>query len=214
MASPIEDIRRGIELILSNTGVEEPKLVIPNWAREAYGWPAVMSLEQVREIDRKLWNMMTPEQRQRSLERVMEAVRMAPSGSNKQPWKFIIVTDPEVKMKLQKVCKNQPFINQAPAAIVACGYDVSYNRGGYMGDMTFLVDVSIAFTHLILAARAEGLGTCWLGDFVNVDVKDLLDIPDDWDVVAVTPIGYPKGEVFKETERRKQMSEIKSIGKF
>ena len=148
------------------------------------------------------------------LSRVMEVVRMAPSGSNKQPWKFIIVTDPEVKMKLQQVCKNQPFINQAPAAIVACGCDVNYNRGGYMGDKTFLVDVSIAFTHLILAARAEGLGTCWLGDFENIGVKNLLSIPDDWDVVAVTPIGYPKGEAFNETDRRKQIFEIKSIGKF
>jgi len=148
------------------------------------------------------------------LNRVMEAVRMAPSGSNKQPWKFIIVTDPEVKEKLQKVCKNQPFISQAPAAIVACGYDVNYNRGGYMGDKTFLVDVSIAFTHLILAARVEGLGTCWLGDFENSGVKDLLGIPEDWDVVAVTPLGYPQGEVFKETDRRKSMSEIKSMDKF
>jgi len=149
-----------------------------------------------------------------ALDRVMEAVRMAPSGSNKQPWKFIIVTDPEVKEKLQKACKNQPFISQAPAAIVACGYDVNYNRGGYMGDKTFLVDVSIAFTHLILAARAEGLGTCWLGDFENSGVKDLLDIPDDWDVVAVTPLGYPQVDAFKETNRRKPMSEIISLGQF
>jgi nitroreductase len=145
---------------------------------------------------------------------VMNAVRMAPSGSNKQPWKFILVKDPELKDRLQKASNNQIFIGEAPAAIVACGYDVSYNRGGYMGEMTFLVDVSIAFTHLVLAARAEGLGTCWLGDFENKEVKELLDVPDDWNVVAVTPIGYPRDDAFVETDRRKPLSEIYSEDKF
>ena len=144
------------------------------------------------------------------LGRVMEAVRMAPSGSNKQPWRFILVSDPGLRGRLVPICNNQSFIGEAPVVVVACGQDVNYNRGGYMGEMTFLVDVSIAFTHMILAARAEGLGTCWIGDFENEKVKELLGIPEDWDVVVVSPLGYPSGNAFKETDRRKPMPEVLS----
>lgn len=101
------------------------------------------------------------------LKRVLEAVRIAPSGSNRQPWKFIIVKDEELKKKVAECCHGQMFITEAPIVIVACGYNIHYNRGGYMGDLSMLVDVSIAMTHLILAARAEGLGTCWIGAFDN-----------------------------------------------
>lgn len=101
------------------------------------------------------------------LNRVLEAARIAPSGSNRQPWKFIVVKDEDLRTKVASACGGQSFIASAPAVIVACGYDINWNRGGYMGAMSMLVDVSIAFTHLILAARAEGLGTCWTGSFDN-----------------------------------------------
>ncbi len=77
-----------------------------------------------------------------------------------------------------------------------------------MGDMSMLVDVSIAIDHLTLAARAEGLGTCWIGLFNNEAVKGLLRIPEDVNVVAVIPIGYPRGKTFKETDSRKKLCEI------
>jgi len=148
------------------------------------------------------------------LNRVLESVRIAPSGSNRQPWEFIIVKDEELKKQMVPVCGNQNFIAEAPLIIVACGYNIHYNRGGYMGEMSMLVDVSIAFTHLVLAARAEGLGTCWIGSFNNEDVKKTLNIPKDVNVVAITPLGYPKYEGFAEPSRRKSISEIVSIDKF
>jgi len=148
------------------------------------------------------------------LSRVLDAARIAPSGSNRQPWKFIIVKDKTLKRRLVTACANQGFIGEAPIVIVACGYNIHYNRGGYMGDMSMLVDVSIAFTHLILAARAEGLGTCWIGSFNNDEVKKILGIPDDVNVVAITPLGYPKDERFTESTNRKSMGEIISIDKF
>ena len=148
-----------------------------------------------------------------ALNRILEAVKMAPSGSNRQPWKFIVVTDSEKRRRLMEICGNQRFVAEAPVAIVGCGKDVKYNRGGYMGDKAFLVDVSIAFTHLILAARAEGLGTCWIGDFENRKVKELFDVPYDYDVVAVTPLGYSDGDAFKETDLRKPFEDVVSRDK-
>jgi nitroreductase len=151
------------------------------------------------------------------LNRVLEAVRVAPSGSNRQPWRFIIVKDKVVKEKLAEACHEQLWIAEAPVVVVACGRNLNYDRGEYMGDMSMLVDVAIAFTHLILAARAEGLGTCWLGSFSNDEVKKLLGVPEeDWNVVAVSPLGYPKNgeKAFTEPKGRKPLSKIVSTDKF
>jgi len=148
------------------------------------------------------------------LNRVLEAVRIAPSGSNRQPWKFIIVQDEALKQKMVSACNNQGFIAEAPLIVVACGSNIHYNRGDYMGDMSMLVDVTIAFTHLVLVARAEGLGTCWIGAFQNEEVKKLLNIPEEYNVVAVTPLGYPKGEAFTEPGPRKNLNEIASTDTF
>jgi nitroreductase len=170
-------------------------------------YEAVMTRRSVRSYKPDL----VPED---ALNRILEAVRMAPSGSNRQPWKFIVVTDSEKRRRLMEICGKQRFVGEAPVAIVGCGKDVKYNRGGYMRDKAFLVDVSIAFTHLLLAARAEGLGTCWIGDFENRKVKELFDVPDDFDVVAVTPLGYPDGDAFKETDMRKPFEDVVSKDKF
>lgn len=148
------------------------------------------------------------------LRNVLEAARIAPSGGNRQPWKFIVMRDEKLKRKVAEACNNQMFISEAPVVIVACGRDIGHNRGGYMGSLSMVMDVSIAVTHIILAARAEGLGTCWIGAFNNEKVKEVLDIPQQYDVVAVTPLGYPKGKAFRESKRRKSLEEIVCYEKF
>lgn len=149
-----------------------------------------------------------------SLNKILETTRIAPSGSNRQPWKFIIVKDDALKKEVAHACSNQLWIAGAPIVIVACGWKIDYSRGEYMGDMSFLVDVSIAFTHLMLAARAEGIGTCWIGAFDNTSIKKLLEIPEDVDVVAVTPLGYPKNAEFSDPGLRKKLDEIISVNKY
>jgi len=140
--------------------------------------------------------------------RVMDAARVAPSGHNRQYWKFYIVESEDKKRKVAEACSGQTWIAEAPEVIVATGWKVPFSRGGYMGDMTFTMDVSIAFTHLILAARAEGLGTCWIGDFSNEKVKEALGLPEKEYVVAVTPIGYPDKGGFTENTSRKKLDEV------
>lgn len=145
------------------------------------------------------------------LNRVLDTARIAPSGANRQPTKFILIKDEDLKRKLVPLCGGQSFLRQASLIIVACGENIHFDRGGYMGDLSMLVDVSIAVDHLTLAARAEGLGTCWIGRFNNEEIKKLLQIPKDVNVVAVLPIGYPRGEAFKEPGARRSLSEIFSI---
>jgi nitroreductase len=142
------------------------------------------------------------------LRRVLDAARVAPSGSNRQPWRFIVIRDQGLKSRLVNSCHGQRLIAQAPVVIAACGRDIAFDRGDWMGQCSMIVDVTIAMDHLILAARAEGLGTCWIGSFNNDQIKALLGIPEGWWVVALTPLGYPEGEAFAETTDRKPLEEI------
>jgi nitroreductase len=143
-----------------------------------------------------------------ALTRVLEAVRMAPSGHNRQSLKFYVVEESEKNEKIAEACSGQKWIAEAPMVIVAVGWKFPSNRGGYIGEMSFTMDVCIAFTHLILAARAEGLGTCWIGDFSNYKVKEILELPEEENVVAITPMGYPDKVVFTENTTRKSLEEI------
>ncbi len=138
-----------------------------------------------------------------AIRRVLDAAGRAPwgdGGSKRPPTRFIVVRDAETRAKLASTCHNQRFIGTAPVVIVACVPETKgYSRGGWMQGYSSLVDASIAFDHLILAARAEGLGTCWIGSFDNAEMKGFFGLPEDVNVVAVTPLGYPDGDLFVDS---------------
>ncbi|OGD28173.1 MAG: nitroreductase [Candidatus Aminicenantes bacterium RBG_13_63_10] len=126
-----------------------------------------------------------------ALGRALEAARLAPSAKNLQPWKFIVIRDLETRRRLAAASAGQSFMAGAPLIIAACGFPgQSYTRlGRYMN--SWPVDVAIAFEHLILQAREDGLGTCWIGAFEEEAVKDILGVPAEVRVLALTPLGYP-----------------------
>lgn len=124
------------------------------------------------------------------IERVLEAVRIAPSAANKQPHRFIVVTDPKMRRALFEAYEREWFVS-APVIIVACGLPQEGYHRPFDGQNYTWVDVGIAFDHLTLAAAALGLGTCWVGAFKKEQVKALLGIPQEADVVAMTPLGFP-----------------------
>ncbi len=170
------------------------------------------------------------------LDRLLNAIRLAPSGGNQQPYKFIVVQDKEIKAKLAAACRWTPgapkgheFIAEAPVAIVAC----SSEKGGISrfyreeGQMTLAlgrdvpaeidrsaagylnlaeIDAAIALDHLILAATEEGLGTCWVAAIDELEVKRLLSVPDDMRVLVVVPIGYT--DSWPEARPRKRHEEL------
>lgn len=146
------------------------------------------------------------------LTKVLEAARVAPSGKNFQPWKFIIVKDQKKRKKLAVASRNQSFVAQAPVVIVACGFpDRCYqHQGNYM--KSWPIDVSIALDHLMLRAWEEGLGTCWIGAFREEEVKEILSIPDGVKVLALTPLGFPH-EIPRDRGRKK-LGEIISFDEY
>jgi len=118
------------------------------------------------------------------LERILEAGRLAPSAINREPWHFISVTNSE-KRKILSKGPFAKFIAQAPLTIVVCG-DKKASPDWYA------VDASLAVENMVLTAVGEGLGTCIVGSFNEEDVKALLKVPVNFDVIVMIAVGYPK----------------------
>ena len=144
------------------------------------------------------------------LTRVLEAARMAPSGNNRQSWKFVVVTDTETRKKLAEAANGQGFVAEAPVVIVAVGLDP--NRVMSCGIPADPVDVAIAIDHITLAAAEEGLGTCWIGSFSQAKVCRILQIPDSFKVIELLILGYPADS--PRPKSRKSLTEIICYNKF
>jgi nitroreductase len=146
---------------------------------------------------------------------ILEAGRQAPSAGNKQPWHFIAVTDKEIKQALSWGRVNW-FIKNAPLTIVGCA---NTETGKWS-----IVDTTIALQNMVIAAWVMGIGSCWIGAFKEGDVKQLLNIPEKWKVVALVTFGYPaEGEnrfpanfqdMSERLNTKKSIEEIVSLNKY
>ncbi len=135
------------------------------------------------------------------LQRILEAVRLAPSAKNKQEWRFVVVRDRHKREQLARAAHDQTFVGEAPVVIACCAEtDKHVMRCGLE---CYPIDVAIAIDHLTLAAVSEGLGTCWIGSFESEQVKQILGIPQEIVVVELLPLGYPQDMAIKEKSRLK-----------
>jgi nitroreductase len=150
---------------------------------------------------------------------VLEAVRMAPSWANGQCWRMVVVKDKTVQQQLSEVSYVESFfapkgyksnpsrkaLAEAPLVIVLCA---DPSQSGVLWEQNYyLVDSGIASQNLMLAARAQGLGTVFVGIYDEEKVKQLLNIPASIRVVGLFPLGYPLEEK-KDGPPRKPLSEI------
>jgi nitroreductase len=126
---------------------------------------------------------------------LIDAARLAPSGSNAQPCRYYLVKDNETKEKLKEnQIFQQDFVYQAPALIVCCSDIQSYRQGikGWSeeNEVRALRDLSIASAFLVLRATELGLATCYVGWMKKDKIKDVLDIPRNYIVPFVIAVGY------------------------
>ncbi|TET28791.1 MAG: nitroreductase [Candidatus Bathyarchaeum sp.] len=134
------------------------------------------------------------------LNRILEAGRLAPSANNKQPWRFIVVTDDKVKEKLRAAYDKEWFVT-APVIIIGCAIpEEAWVRMD--GQEYWMVDVAIAMQNMILTATEPGLGTCWIAAFGEKAVRKALKLPSNIRVVALTPLGHPAEEKCPVKDRK------------
>jgi len=146
---------------------------------------------------------------EKKLEAVLEAARQAPSAKNLQDWRFVVVTDREMRKKLAAAANGQTFLEDAGAIIVACTVSNHVMR---CGQAIGPIDVSIALEHMCLQATELGLATCWIGSFYPDKVKPLVGIPADVNIIELLAVGYPSDE--PKAHRREPIESIVSIGKW
>jgi nitroreductase len=159
------------------------------------------------------------------LTRILDAARLAPTSGNQQPWKFLVIRDPEVISELKGACvewslnaRRARGMDTSPEVVETV--EVSFE--GYFSAPVYVVvltdgesmyptynhyDGPMGAGYLMLAARALGYGTVFLTDSVPAEVsKEVLNIPDRYTRVCITPIGVP--ESWPESPQKKELEEF------
>ena len=156
------------------------------------------------------------------LEQCLEAARLAPSASNSQPWKYIIVDNKDLKNKVadatfDKVVKFNKFALQAPVLIVIVleRPKLITQIGAQIQRKEWpLIDIGISAEHFCLQATELGLGTCILGWFDQKRIQELLNIPKKKTIGLVITLGYETDDYPLRKKIRKAKSEIISNNKY
>lgn len=159
---------------------------------------------------------------QDKIDKCIEAARLAPSASNSQPWKFIIVDEPRLKDKVAKATFSKTinfnkFALHAPILVVIVQEKskVITQVGGQIKNKEWaLIDIGITAEHFCLQAAELGLGTCILGWFNENRIKELLGISDKKTVSLVITLGYAPEDYPIREKIRKSVTKIKSINKY
>ncbi len=136
---------------------------------------------------------------------IVEAGRLTASASNRQPWHFIVVEDPNLLRQLGSLARTGPYIAQAPLAVVVAVDDPKFG----------VSDGSRAIQSMILAAWDKGVGSNWVGFIGGLDaVKSPLGIPGNWDVLAILSFGFPAQPVGQGKKSRKPFDEVVSFNRY
>ena len=161
------------------------------------------------------------------LEQILDAARLAPSSCNSQSWHFVVIDDPSIiEMIPKQVALGDRMIvtwmKEAPCVIAGCFTQAILHRISRMFDHNnHLIDISIAMTHICLAATALGIGSCFVGWFHTKKLKKLLGLPARFQIATLLVLGYPpsqesddQGIAGIKARPRKKLDEIVSLNKY
>lgn len=179
--------------------------------------PIMLDLITSRQSDRKYEDKAIEKEK---LDRIIEAARMSPSANNAQPWKFIVVTDPELIKKIAEAASSKllgmnNFVVQAPVQIIVVREqsDIQTRTASVVKKRDYsLIDIGIAAENICLQAKAEGLGSCIIGWFDEKSIRKYLGIPSSKRVELIITLGYSLSH--KREKRRKAAGMTVSYNKY
>ena len=163
----------------------------------------------------------TPVEREKIM-MCLEAARQAPSASNSQPWRFIVVDDKELKDRLCDAAFGglyfiNSFCKTAPVIVVVISEKSKFLArigGMFRGIKFYLIDIGITCEHFVLEAEDLGLGTCWIGWFNERAVKSVLNIPKNKKIDILIALGYYDREKLGPEHEREPMDKIASFNSY
>ncbi|TMD27773.1 MAG: nitroreductase [Chloroflexi bacterium] len=139
------------------------------------------------------------------LHRIVEAGRLSASANNRQPWHFILVREREGLRKLGSLVRTGPYTAGAAAAVI-----VAYVKANGQYAVS---DASRAIQSIVLTAWGDGVGSNWTGFIGLENVRREFGLPDEYDVIAVVPLGYPRRKVVGR-KKRKPLAEVASAARY
>lgn len=120
-----------------------------------------------------------------TIEAIVDCGRLAATACNAQPWEFVVVTDAAMREQIAQNTDYGRFIAAAPVCVAIFCKESEY----------FLEDGSAATQNILLAAQAQGLGSCWVaGDkkpYAEI-VRELLGAPQGYKLISLITLGYPR----------------------
>ncbi len=142
------------------------------------------------------------------LNRILEAGRLAPSASNRQPWTFVVASSKE-KLEEVRQCYHKEWFKQAPHILVVVGDKSKSWVRGYDDYNSIETDLAIAMDYLILAAENEGVGTCWIIAYDYQKLAKAIGLKENEVIYCITPLGYPHDGFEKKGNKiRKPFEEV------
>lgn len=166
-------------------------------------WDVIQARYSVRDYDRQ---RDVPRE---DVERILQAAIAAPSAGNRQPWRFFVVRNAKLRRCLAEAAYGQDFVAEAPVVVVVCAEParsaITYGERGRT--LYCLQDTAAAIEHILLAATALSLGTCWVGAFDERRAAMCLNLPSTLRPVALIPLGYPARPGVPRRSRR-PLSEV------
>ena len=166
-----------------------------------------LQLVKKRQSTRKYLPKQVPRE---IIERCVEAARLAPSACNSQPWRFIIIDNPDKKNELADAAFSGiyslcTFVKKAPVIVVVITEKSTYAAriGAFLKNIQYsLIDIGIACEHFVLQSAEESVGTCMIGWFNEKKVKKSLKLPRSAKIDMLISMGYPESEEIREKVRK------------
>ena len=176
-----------------------------------------MSLIEVMKTRRSIRSFLSKPVSDEDVIKILDSARLAPSGGNRQLWKFIYVNNPEV-VRMIKNC-SPGFYGDAPVAIIAgveqdrvARMDVEFTSRGTSVDNISLLDIGFAAENILLAAHALGLGGCAIASFIPKAIKKVIGAPENFQPILLFSIGYP--DKTPNMPKKKKLSELVYLNEY
>lgn len=168
-----------------------------------------MSFYELAEARYSVRGYLNQEIEKDKLLQILEAGRIAPSAVNFQPLHVYVLEKKEDKEKIYEVY-NRDWFREAPVILVICGdHAKSWNRKD--GKDHCDIDAAIAIDHMTLAATELGIGSCWICAFDAKRCHEILQLPQNMEVITLLPLGYSKNDAIPE-KKRKSLEELVTFG--
>ncbi len=177
----------------------------------------MLDLVNRRQSERRYLNKPVEKEK---LDRILEAGRLSPSACNGQPWRFVVVDEPELRAEVAAATESQvlrmnAFVQQAPVLIVIIREKSNFNSraGDLLKNKDYsLIDIGIAAASMAYQAAAEGLGTCIIGWLDEKKIRKLLGVPGSKKVELILTVGYADSK--NREKLRKKPGEAISFNRY